>query len=307
MRFFIWLLFFNCLYALNFTPLVEIEYDKQKALLGKKLFNDTNLSPKNDISCAKCHDVNLSYSGVAKISDVGLDKNPNYNQDIYYPSVINAGYNYLFYHDASVYRIKHQVQKSFENEIEMASSREYVEKILNINNDYLKYFKLIYGKKPNYDDAIDAIVEFEKSLVSLNSKFDKYLRHEIELNENEMQGMELFQKYACNSCHSGANLGGNIVAKLGDEEGCFKPSLLGYYNVTGNEMDKNYIKVPSIRNIIDRNMHINGNDDFLDFVIHTMVFCRLGITPNEKEIEQIKAFLYTLEGEKPEILNEELK
>lgn len=293
----------------SFKPLEPISYNKQKALLGKKLFEDTNLSTKQDISCAKCHDISISYSGVARLVDVGLDKDKNYNPNIPYPSVINAGYNYIYYHDASIYRMQEQVKKSFENVIEMNSSKEHVEKMLNLNNDYVKYFKLIYNKKPNYEDVIDAIVEFEKSLVSLNSKFDKYLKGEEKLSDEELEGFGLFKAYACDTCHSGMNLGGNIVAKLNDNNYsiCSENLLQGYYNVTKDKVDLNYIRVPSLRNVSMRLRHSHGSDDYMEKVIFKMVFCKLGLTPDALEVDKIISFLHTLHGERPKILDEEIK
>lgn len=303
-------LFINACFGFNnlkFKPLSPLPYDRQKAMLGKKLFKDTSLSPKHDISCAKCHDISIGYSGVARLSDVGLDKDENYNKNIPYPSVINSGYSYLYYHDASVYRINLQVKKSFESKIEMGSSKEYVERMLKSNNDYVKLFKETYNKSPSYEDAIDAIVEFEKSLVSLNSKFDRYLRNEVKLNQDEADGFELFKSYACDTCHSGTNFGGNIVAKLNDNNYaiCAERVLPGYYDTTKNEVDMNYIRVPSLRNVTNRLRHAKESDSYIDKIIFKMVFCKLGLTPEAKEVDKIKAFLHTLQGERPQILGEE--
>ncbi len=97
----------------------------------------------------------------------------------------------------------------------MNISKEQIEKRLKSSLKYQRLFSEVYSSKPSFENTIDAIVAFEETLVTPNSKFDKYLRGEINLSKKEKKGFELFNSYGCVSCHNGINLGGNSYQKFG--------------------------------------------------------------------------------------------
>ncbi len=148
----------------------------------------------------------------------------------------------------------------------------------------------------------DAIAEFEKTLITPNSKFDKYLRGDKNiLNEKELEGLKLFKSNGCVSCHNGINIGGNLYQKLGYFADLSDPNRdLGRFNITKNEKDKDYFKVPSLRNVaITAPYFHNGKVKTLKQAVKTMIAYQLGRIANDEEVESIVAFLNTLTGELP--------
>jgi len=184
-------------------------------------------------------------------------------------------------------------------------NRELVETRLN-NSKYKQKFKKVFGTlKVNYTDVIAAIVEFEKALITPNSKFDMYLRGEYTLSNKERDGYILFKQYGCITCHNGVNVGGNSFQKMG--------TFSEYKNtqkypdrsaLTNNKFDINVFKVPTLRNISKTAPYFHdGSVQTLKEAIEVMAKHNLGIELTNKEINNIKIFLDTLNGDTPYILD----
>src|SRR5205085_2991684 len=101
-----------------------------------------------------------------------------------------------------------------------------------------------------------ALIEYERSLITPNCRFDKWLRGDRQaLNAQEVAGYKLFKSLGCTSCHQGVNVGGNLFQKFGvmgdyfAQRGNVTPADLGRYNVTKREADKFVFKVPSLRTV----------------------------------------------------------
>ena len=154
---------------------------------------------------------------------------------------------------------------------------------------------------------IDAIVEFEKALVTPNSKFDKYLLgNEDILSSDEKEGFTLFKDLGCISCHNGVNIGGNLFQKMGIvKEYKTSNNNLGRYNVTKEISDKYYFKVPSLRNIEYTAPYLHDGSEYsLKNVIRIMLDYQVGFDISNDEIKKIELFLKTLSGETPAIMND---
>lgn len=181
------------------------------------------------------------------------------------------------------------------------------EVVLKLKNDdfYKKEFNRLYKNGMVEENIKDAIVEFEKALTTPNSKFDRYLRGEKNsLNKDELKGYTLFKDYGCISCHNGVNIGGNIMQKIGILEK-FNTDDYGLYNITKNEEDKYYFKVPSLRNIELTSPYFHdGRVNTLDEAVKVMLQLQVGFPLEEENIENIVKFLKTLTGEKPKIIGE---
>ncbi len=131
----------------------------------------------------------------------------------------------------------------------MGSSFDDIVKKLSVDRDYIKRFKSIYRDKITGDNISDAIAEFEKTLITPNARFDKFLRGDKEaLSADELNGYRIFKEYGCISCHNGVNIGGNLMQKMGVVEK-YETSDFGRFNVTKKEKDKFHFKVPSLRNV----------------------------------------------------------
>lgn len=282
-----------------FKPLPPVEnYNENIVNLGKELFYDKILSKNQDTSCYSCHD---NYGADTKQFSQGHDGN---NGNMNAPSVFNLPYNLAYFWNGRSKTLKEQmITGPLINDNEMASSEELIEGRLLTSEKYQKLFKKAYNHNPTFEKMLDAISEYEKTLISINSKFDKYLRNEVELDENEKNGMELFISYGCVSCHNGINIGGNSYQKFG--------SVIEYdqkrdsqwqdrFSVTNKVEDINVYKVPSLRNVDKTSPYFHdGSIENLKDAIYTMAYFNVGVVLEENEINDIESFLKTLTGEIP--------
>lgn len=284
------------------TPIPsDIKLNKEKVLLGKMLFHDTRLSKDDTISCASCHDI-PNGGDDSRTFSIGFN---NQVGTINSPTILNSSLNFVQFWDGRVNTLEEQAVGPIHNPIEMNSN--FVEIISKLKNDdvYKKQFSQIYNTTINKNNIIDAIVEFEKSLTTPNSKFDLYLKGQKDiLNEKEKKGYDLFQSYGCISCHNGVNLGGNLFQKVGIIDRYFKEdeTNLGRYNITKQNKDKFYFKVPTLRNIELTAPYLhNGSLKDLRSVIEIMIKYQVGAIYEDKDIENIELFLKTLTGEIPNV------
>ncbi|RMA97926.1 cytochrome-c peroxidase [Hydrogenothermus marinus] len=278
----------------------KIDYNKEKAELGKMLFFDKNLSSDKTISCASCHDPNHGGADPRPVS-TGVKGRKGYANA---PTVFNSYFNFRQFWNGRAKDLKEQANGPIHNPIEMNMNKEKIEKYLRSNEFYRKMFKKVYGRKPTYEDALDAIVEFEKALITPNSKFDRYLRGEVKLSPLELKGYKLFKTLGCITCHNGINIGGNSFQKMGVIYPYVrKEKTPDRYAITYKEEDKMVFKVPSLRNIaLTAPYFHDGSAKTLEEALIKMAYHNLGFTLTEEEIKALVAFLKTLTGEKPEIL-----
>lgn len=269
----------------------------QKALLGKKLFFDTRLSKDNTISCASCHILNEGGDDNQKLSFGVNGKVGTRNS----PTVYNAVFNFAQFWDGNAKDLKEQISGPIHNPVEMDSNFKHIVESLKKDTSYVNTFKKLFFEGINENNIKEAIVEFEKALITPNSKFDRYLKGENSLTPDEFQGYTLFKEYGCISCHNGVNLGGNLFQKIGIiNETHQQIDDLGRYIITKKEEDKYFFKVPTLRNIALTAPYLHdGSIDDLKKVINLMATHQIGVMISEEEIDQIDAFLHTLTGEIP--------
>ena len=206
--------------------------------------------------------------------------------------------------------MKEQADGPINNPIEMGNTPEYVVKYVRSNPWYNREFKKVYrAKEIKYKDILDAIKEFEKTLITPNSKFDRYLRGEVKLSEDEEKGYRLFKELGCITCHNGINIGGNSFQKIGlINPYPWSENSPDRYSITHNSFDKNIYKVPTLRNVaITAPYFHDGSVATLDEALKKMAYHNLGFELNSNEIKKLKAFLNTLTGEKPKILKGNIK
>jgi cytochrome c peroxidase len=276
------------------TPIpLEIKFDKEKANLGKELFFDTILSKDNTISCHSCHileqggDDNLQFSfGVGgKVGNINA------------PTVFNSTFNFVQFWDGRAKDLQEQALGPITNEVEMAHTFEELIVILN-NTDYKEKFKKIYKDGITKDNITDSLAQFQKTLITPNSPFDKYLRGDKNaISKEQKQGYELFKNQGCIACHHGVNVGGNLYAKFGLISELQSDSK-GRYEVTKNELDKYYFKVPTLRNIELTSPYLHdGRIEELEEVVKFMAHYQLGKSLSEEEVNKIVLFLKSLTGD----------
>ena len=293
--FFLLPLFYSLTHADIFIePLKPIEnIHKEKAELGKLLFFDPILSKDKKISCASCHKAEYGWADNTKVSLGVYAREGKVNS----PTVLNAVYNFKQFWNGRVSTLQEQVEGPIHQSFEMDMNRTSVESRLNKSELYRTYFKNIYHKKSIvFSDVTDAIAEYEKTLTTENSRFDRYLKGELALSKEEKQGYKLFRTYGCITCHNGTNIGGNSFQKIGivvPYENCFSDR----YAITNREFDKCVYKVPTLRNISKTAPYFHdGSEATLVGAIKTMAYHNLGIELEEKDVKSIEAFLKSLDA-----------
>jgi cytochrome c peroxidase len=176
---------------------------------------------------------------------------------------------------------------------------------LRADSDYVTAFRATYRQDITRANVLDALASFERSLVTPNSRFDRYLRGEGDaLTMGEQQGYQLFKSYGCVACHQGTNIGGNLFQKFGVFQAPEAPLPadgvidLGRYTVTKVARDREVFRVPSLRNVAATPPYFHdGRAATLEVAVDTMARMQLGRQLTRGEIGLIVQFLHTLTGE----------
>jgi cytochrome c peroxidase len=281
---------------------LTVELDMDKVSLGNKLFHERLLSGDNTLNCASCHDLARGGTDQAKVATGIRGQQGPINS----PTVYNAMYNIAQFWDGRAKDLQEQAAGPVANPIEMGAQwDEVVEKLKQVT-EYQEAFAKLYPEQGLSKTTVtDAIAVFEQSLVTGNSRFDQYLRGNTAiLSSHEIQGYQLF-KTNCASCHLGPALGGLSYEKMGVKRDYFKQrggelteADNGRFNVTKQEQDRHFFKVPVLRNIeLTFPYFHDGSVDNLAEAVQVMGNVQLGKAFTKDEIAQMVAFLQTLTGE----------
>ena len=156
----------------------------------------------------------------------------------------------------------------------------------------------------NIDQVTDALAAFEETLVTPNSRFDKWLKGDQKaLTKNELDGYKLFRDNGCVACHNGVAVGGNSFQRMGLVEPYKTDNPAeGRVAVTGADADRFNFKVPTLRNVeLTYPYFHDGAADTLAEAVDTMGRIQLGKKFTPEENAKIVAFLKTLTGEQPQL------
>ncbi len=282
------------------TTLDDINLEKAK--LGRTLFLDPILSSDQSISCHSCHSFEQGGADNRRVS-VGVQGRKG---DIQAPTVYNARFNFKQFWNGRAADLGEQASGPLTAHVEMNMRPENIETTLNASTFYQERFKSVYGTNTiTINEVIDAIVEFEKALTTPNSRFDRYLRGEIELNEMEKEGYEKFKSLGCITCHNGINIGSNAFQKMGlFIDYPYDKRYQDLFALTRKENHKNVYKVPTLRNItLTAPYFHDANATTLEDAVTKMAKYNLGITLSKKDLKLLMTFLETLEGDRPAILD----
>jgi len=280
---------------------LHITLDTQKVSLGRMLFEERKLSHDNTVSCATCHDLRRGGADHRKYP-IGIHQAEG---QINTPTVFNSGANFKQFWDGRAATLEEQIEGPIQNPSEMGSAWPEVVTKLRAAPEYVLAFKTIYPDGIQPQNIRNAIAEYERSLITPNSRFDKFLRgNESALSADEKEGYGKFKSYGCTSCHQGINVGGNMFETLGaladyfkDRGGVTKADN-GRYNVTGKEEDRYVFKVPSLRNIALTSPYLHdGSAATLEQAVTIMGRYQLGEELPAGDVDQIVKFLRTLTGE----------
>lgn len=272
--------------------------------LGKKLYFDPRLSKSGFISCNSCH--NLSMGGTDNIPTSVGDK---WQQGpINSPTVLNSSLNIAQFWDGRAADLKEQAGGPIANPGEMGFTHQLAVGVLQTIPGYVREFKQVFGKdKIDIDQVTAAIAEFEKTLVTPNSRFDQWLLGKTDaLSADELAGYKLFKESGCVACHNGPAAGGNSFQKMGLVEpykGNTK-GVEGRAGVTGKDVDRFNFKVPTLRNVEMTYPYFHdGAANTLTEAVDVMGRLQLGKKFTKDENAKIVAFLKTLTGDQPNFVN----
>ena len=226
--------------------------------LGRKLFYEKKLSGDNSMSCATCHDQKFAFA-----SDQRFQPGINGSAvDVNTPSLANILWNNRLFWNGRSESIEESSLNAVENPLEMDQKMEdAITKLENAGyqNDFLSAFGTAEINESNMQKAMS---QFLRTLVSANSRYDRYLRDEISFSAAEVRGEALFFTHPdpsagvrggnCGDCHSNFLTNGFRTGFDGfhnnglDTDENLKPGL---HDVTGNENDFGKFKTPTLRNI----------------------------------------------------------
>jgi cytochrome c peroxidase len=281
------------------TPIpLSIPYDAQKAQLGQRLFFDPILSRDRTIACVSCHDFGHGGADTNTVSlGVGGAKGK-----MQAPTVLNAVFNFTQFWNGRAPTLKDQAMGPIHNPLEMAmSSSEITSRLAHVPL-YAQAFARIYGRNSiTIADVADVVAEYEKTLITPNSPFDRYLRHEAPLAQDALRGYQFFKRAGCASCHNGVLVGGNSFQKIGVMSPYPRdPHTDDRYAITKNPRDKNVFKVPTLRNIAQTAPYFHdGSAKTLPEAIRTMSLYNIGVKPSKQEENDLIAFLNSLSAPLP--------
>jgi len=272
-----------------------------KVELGKKLWFEPRLSMSGIISCNTCH--NLSMGGTDNLKTSighGWKAGP-----VNSPTVYNSSLAIAQFWDGRAADLKEQAGGPIQADVEMNMPHTLAVGILQSIPGYVDEFKRVYGKdKIDIDMITDSIAEFEKTLVTPNSRFDKWLAGDDKaLTGKELAGYTLFKESGCVACHNGPAAGGTSFQRMGVVEPYKSSSPAeGRSAVTGVDADRFNFKVPTLRNVeLTYPYFHDGQARTLEEAVDIMGRLQLGRTYSADEIGSIVAFLKTLTGELPQI------
>lgn len=267
--------------------------------LGKKLYFDPRLSKSGFISCNSCH--NLSMGGTDNLkTSIGH----NWSQGpINAPTVLNSSLSVAQFWDGRAKDLKAQAGGPIANPGEMAFTHELAVDLLQSMPGYVAEFKKAFGsEKVTIDEVTKAIAAFEETLVTPNSRFDKWLKGDKNaINKQELAGYNLFKSAGCVACHNGPAVGGNSFQKMGVIEPYQASSPAeGRVSVTKEDADRFKFKVPTLRNVeLTYPYFHDGAANTLKEAVETMGRVQLGKKFTDEENASIVAFLKTLTGDQP--------
>jgi cytochrome c peroxidase len=279
----------------------------EKIELGKMLFFDPRVSASQIISCNSCH--NLSAGGVdTGPTSIGHGWQHGPRRA---PTVLNAVFNVAQFWDGRAADLKAQAKGPIQASVEMNATPAVVEKTLASMPAYVDHFKKAFPEDAaapvTFDNIAKALEAFEATLITPNSRFDKFLAGDAKaLTAQEKKGLGLFMDKGCASCHDGVNVGGaayfpfGVIEKPGAE--ILPVNDKGRFAVTKTASDEYVFRAAPLRNVALRAPYFHSGKVWsLKQAVGVMGSSQLGQKLTDDEEDAIVAFLQTLTGDQPEV------
>jgi len=288
-------------YKKFFTPLPALPpipadnpLTKEKIKLGKMLYYDPRLSRSKIISCNTCHNLSLGGDDNVK-SSIGHGWRTGGRNA---PTTLNSGFLKVQFWDGRAPTLEEQAKGPIQAHVEMNATPELVVERLKKIPAYVELFKKAFpeDKAPvNFENVAKAIAAFERTLNTPNSPFQRYLLgDESALTKEQKEGMKLFVKFGCTSCHNGPVLSDGKLHKFkwGDD--------FGRYKITKREEDKYLFRTAQLLNVgITAPYFHDGSVESLEEAVKIMAEKELGKTLTDSEAKKIASFLRSMTGKVP--------
>lgn len=274
-----------------------------KTELGRMLYFDTRFSKNQKISCNTCHGLN-NFGVDGEPTSEGFGKQRGGRNA---PTVLNAALHLAQFWDGRAPTVEEQAKGPVLNPIEMAMpDADHVLKVINSIPEYPPLFAKAFPESATpvtYDNFGKAIGAFERQLLT-PGRWDEFLGGQAAaLTPAEKEGFNKFVSTGCATCHNGVAVGGAMYQKLG----LIKPwpglKDNGRSDITKNEAEKHFFKVPSLRNIEKTGPYLHdGSIKDLPEMVRKMAEHQLNKTLSDADVDSIVAFLRALTGKVPEAL-----
>jgi cytochrome c peroxidase len=245
------------IYPANFGNRINVPGNnpttKQGVYLGRMLFYEKRLSANNKISCGTCHQQSKAFTDGLPLSMGADGQLANRNA----MSLANLLWTRKFFWDGRSASLEEQAVFPMTNPHEMGQSLSVSVSKLNKTTTYRQLFKVVYGDSAiTSDRVLMAISQFERTLISCNSRYDAYLRGNYHPTQAEQNGMALFMNAPqpalgirggnCGHCHGGPKTYMELFHNNGLDS---IPKDAGIETLTGQPGDRGRFKIPTLRNI----------------------------------------------------------
>lgn len=272
-----------------------------KIELGKMLWFDPRLSLSGKVSCNTCHDLSTNGADTKPLSIGYAGRKGTVNS----PTVFNAEKQIAQFWDGRAKTLAEQATGPITNPLEMAMTPELAEGVIRSIPGYRPYFEKAFGSKnPTFSEIAEALAAFETTLTTPNAPFERYLKGDKNaLTQQQIDGLKLFRRSGCIRCHSGNLLGGTSFQKVSSVRPYVTDnSSKGRMDVSGKPWDEMMFKVPTLLNVERTAPYFHdGAVKTLPDAVKKMADIQLDMNLSEKQVEEIVAFLESLNGELPKI------
>lgn len=289
---------------------VDNPQTREKIELGKQLFFDPRFSSTGTVSCNTCHNLML-----------GGDDNRPLSMGVHgltgprnAPTVWNAALHATQFWDGRAASLEEQAKGPVVAAVEMGmanldSAIARVRAILGYRTAFAQVFG---GNEPvSVENAARAVAAFERTLITLNSPYDRWTRGEDNaMTAQQIRGWQQFDQLGCTGCHqpplfAGPHKPGGHFAVFPFHDGDFVTTHrlredTGRFAVSGRASDRHKYKVPTLRNIaLTAPYFHNGAVPTLDQAVRVMAQAQMNVRLEDAQVADIVAFLEALTGEFP--------
>jgi cytochrome c peroxidase len=283
------------------APLPQrLALDAAKVRLGERLFRDRRLSGDGKVSCADCHALDRG-GAMGQPKSRLPDRKP---VAVNVPSIFNMAFNDRFGWAGGYEDVGQQIDFAMQAAPVMRGSWADAVDRVRADRELRAAFSAVYPEGATAATLREALALYSLSLITPNSRFDRYLRGELALSTEEKRGYDLFRDHGCVSCHQGVNIGGNVLQRFGlmgdyfRDRGTIEKADLGLYNFSGRDDDRHVFRVPSLRNVaLTAPYFHDASASTLEEAATIMARYQLGRALDSEQAGAIAAFLRTLTGE----------